>query len=134
MLDKGTASVPESFEGLLGDGGVGTFLAFLDSLVTAYGRLRSLESRNRPRLSVDACAVLKSALLREICERLVNPQTGHLRRNKIFIPVLTGNTFSKAFSHSLDPTADIDRSFGDLILCFGLFVVLGHTSACWPTS
>ena len=38
MLDKGTASVPESFEGLLGDGGVGTFLAFLDSLVTAYGR------------------------------------------------------------------------------------------------
>lgn len=52
---------------------------------------------NGSRLCENACTVLKSALLRKICQRLVNQQTGKLRRNAIFIPVLTVKPALKRF-------------------------------------
>ena len=41
--------------------------------------------------------VLKSALLRKICQRLVSQQTENLRRNAIFVPVLTVKPALKRF-------------------------------------
>lgn len=49
------------------------------------------------RLCENACAVLKSALLRKICQRLVNQQPGNLRRNAVFVPVLTVKPVLKRF-------------------------------------
>jgi hypothetical protein len=49
------------------------------------------------RLCENACSVLKSALLRKICPRLVNQQTGDLRRSAIFAPVLTVKPALKPF-------------------------------------
>ncbi|WP_083207082.1 hypothetical protein [Pseudomonas sp. 24 R 17] len=40
---------------------------------------------------------MKSALLRKICQRLVNQQTGNLRRAAIFVPVLTVKPALKRF-------------------------------------
>jgi hypothetical protein len=65
--------------------------------------------RNGPRLCENACAVLKSALLRKICQRLVNHQIRNLRRSAIFVPSPDCKTCSKMFSHSLDPL----RSFAN---------------------
>ena len=55
------------------------------------------DDRIRPRLCENACAILKSALLRKICQRLVNQQTGNLRRNAIFVPALTVKLALKRF-------------------------------------
>ena len=41
------------------------------------------------RLCENACAILKSALLSKICQRLVNQQTGNSCRSAIFVPFLT---------------------------------------------
>ena len=60
------------------------------------------------RLCENACAVFKSALLRKICQHLVNQQPGNLRRNAIFAYALTVKPALKRFhtvwarsSHSL---------------------------------
>lgn len=45
----------------------------------------------------NARTVLKFALLREICQRLVNQQTGNLRRNAIFGPLQTVKPAPKRF-------------------------------------
>jgi hypothetical protein len=56
--------------------------------VTAFGRFLPVATGSYgSRLCENACAVLKSALLRKICQRLVNQQAENLRRNAIFAPV-----------------------------------------------
>ena len=67
---------------------------FASDLTNKY---RAMTGRERPRLCENACAVLKSALLRKICQRLVNQQTGNLRRSAIFVPVLTVKPAPKCF-------------------------------------
>ncbi len=65
---------------------------------TVMGRFRSVATgRKRPRLCENACAILKSALLRKICQRLVNQQAVNLSRNAIFFAVLTVKPTSKRF-------------------------------------
>jgi hypothetical protein len=53
--------------------------------------------RERPRLCENTCAVLKSALLCKIRERLINQQTENLRKSAIFVPVLTKKPAPKRF-------------------------------------
>lgn len=66
--------------------------------MTAIGRFPPVTTgRKRPRLCENTCAVLKSALLRKIRQRLVNQQTGNLRSNAIFVPFLTVKLDLKRF-------------------------------------
>jgi hypothetical protein len=51
----------------------------------------------RPRLCKNADIVLKSALLRKICHRLVNPAHENLRRRAIFGSPLNVNSALKRF-------------------------------------
>jgi len=51
----------------------------------------------RPRLRENACAVLKSALLRKICQRLFASAGRKLCRSAIFVPVLTVKPAPKRF-------------------------------------
>lgn len=48
-----------------------------------------MSGSERLRLCKNACAVLKYALLRKICQHLVNQQTRNSRRSAIFAPVLS---------------------------------------------
>ena len=64
-------------------------------LPVAKGRKRlwiqpvSRDRQKRPRREKNAGTVLKTALIRKICRRLVDQQTKKLRRNAIFVPILT---------------------------------------------
>lgn len=49
------------------------------------------------RLCENACTALKSALLRKICRCLDSQQTWTLRRNAIFVPILTVKLALKRF-------------------------------------
>ena len=67
-------------------------------MTAAFGRLLPVaKGSKRPRLCENACAVLRSALLRKICQRLVNQQPENLRRNAIFAPVLAVKPDQKRF-------------------------------------
>lgn len=69
--------------------------------ITATVGLRLLialsKGRFWPRVCKNACAVLKSALLRKICWCLCNQQTRNLRRNAIIAPAPTVKRVLKRF-------------------------------------
>jgi len=71
----------------------------------AYGN-----GSSRPRLCENACAILKSALLRKICQRLVNQQAVNLSRNAIFVAVLTVKPTSKRFYTAWTQSSHLDFS------------------------
>ena len=57
----------------------------------------SVENRQKFTLCKNAGTILKSALLRKICQSLINQQTYNLRRNAIFVPILTIKRALKRF-------------------------------------
>ena len=62
-----------------------------------------------PRLCENTCAVLKSALLRKIYQRLVYQQPENLRRNAIFARVLAAKPAQNVFTQPGSIAALLDR-------------------------
>jgi hypothetical protein len=68
------------------------YIIFSTLCLAATGHLQSLANGcNGSRLCENTCAVLKSALLRKIFQRLVYQQPENLRRIAIFARVLAAN-------------------------------------------
>lgn len=89
-------------------GPCGTVTKTINATIVASAKPRNnpgrkqpfVTGRNRPRVCKNACAVLKSALLRKICWCLCNQQTRKLCRSVIFAPPPHCQTCSKMLLHS----------------------------------
>ena len=86
-------------------GPCGTVTKTINATIVASAKPRNnpgrkqpfVTGRNRPRVCKNACAVLKSALLRKICWCLCNQQTRKLCRSVIFAPPPTVRRVLKCF-------------------------------------